>query len=172
MDWGCLPEPFPCSRKKLLRMKTTVLAPPTVPMSVPSPAPIDEASSQCPQYKGVPDFQRVQITGDYASGVGTSWLLPFHTGHPMVPACPSAVPSGKGVCTSCTAQSVPHKHLRVPCCIPGDPELNSLAGAVGCCTFPWDSQRRPGRAGCAPSVTSSLLAHSSESVHIQGSRKG
>ncbi|XP_005059467.1 PREDICTED: AMP deaminase 1 isoform X3 [Ficedula albicollis] len=55
-------------RKKLSRMKT-VLAPPTAPVSAPSPAAPDEASFTCPQYRAVPDFQRVQITGDYASGV-------------------------------------------------------------------------------------------------------
>ncbi|NXQ35025.1 AMPD1 deaminase, partial [Alaudala cheleensis] len=56
-------------RKKLTRMKTTVLAPPMAPGSGPSPAVTEEANSSCPQYQGVPDFQRVQITGDYASGV-------------------------------------------------------------------------------------------------------
>ncbi|XP_057231197.1 AMP deaminase 1 [Malurus melanocephalus] len=56
---------LPC-RKKLMRMKTTVLAVPAAPKSVPRPAVTD---STCPQYPNVPDFQRVQITGDYASGV-------------------------------------------------------------------------------------------------------
>ncbi|XP_062365799.1 AMP deaminase 1 isoform X1 [Cinclus cinclus] len=55
-------------RKKLLRMKT-VLAPSMAAVSVPRPAAADEANSTCPQYQTVPDFQRVQITGDYASGV-------------------------------------------------------------------------------------------------------
>ncbi|NXM95471.1 AMPD1 deaminase, partial [Sylvia borin] len=58
-------------RKKLIRMKTTtVLAPPTAPGSGPITAVIEEPTSTCPQYQTVPDFQRVQITGDYASGVG------------------------------------------------------------------------------------------------------
>uniref|UniRef100_A0A8C9NJH4 AMP deaminase n=1 Tax=Serinus canaria TaxID=9135 RepID=A0A8C9NJH4_SERCA len=60
-------------RKKLIRMKTmktTALAPPVAPGAVPSlPAATEEATSICPQYQAVPDFQRVQITGDYASGV-------------------------------------------------------------------------------------------------------
>ncbi|NXF24799.1 AMPD1 deaminase, partial [Rhodinocichla rosea] len=56
-------------RKKLIRMQTTVLAPPVAPGAVPSPAVTEEASSTCPQYQAVPHFQRVQITGDYASGV-------------------------------------------------------------------------------------------------------
>lgn len=74
--WGCLPEPF-CSRKKLIRMKTTTLAPPLAPGSGPSLAVIEEANSTSPQYQSVPDFQRVQISGDYASGVGTSMAAPF-----------------------------------------------------------------------------------------------
>ncbi|NXE38325.1 AMPD1 deaminase, partial [Ptilorrhoa leucosticta] len=59
------------SRKKLIHLhqKMTTLAMPVAPRSVPSQAVADEASSTCPQYQTVPDFQRVQITGDYASGV-------------------------------------------------------------------------------------------------------
>ncbi|XP_041278704.1 AMP deaminase 1 isoform X2 [Onychostruthus taczanowskii] len=58
-------------RKKLIRMKTTVLAPPRAPGAVPSLAAPEEASFTCPvpEYQTVPHFQRVQITGDYASGV-------------------------------------------------------------------------------------------------------
>lgn len=36
---------------------------------------IDEYISSSPTYQEVPDFQRVQITGDYASGVSCSWSL-------------------------------------------------------------------------------------------------
>lgn len=130
--WGCLPEPF-CSRKKLIRMKTTTLAPPLAPGSGPSLAVIEEANSTSPQYQSVPDFQRVQISGDYASGVGTSMAAPFPYWPPLwslpVPQqCPvthESVPMGKVSPSSVS------------------PELNSLAGAVGCCISPWDS---PGRA--------------------------
>nr|XP_030148015.3 AMP deaminase 1 isoform X2 [Taeniopygia guttata] len=55
-------------RKKLSRMKTTVVAPPMAPGAAASPA-VPDATFACPQYQTVPDFQRVQITGDYASGV-------------------------------------------------------------------------------------------------------
>lgn len=82
MDWGCFPEPF-CSRKKLIRMQTTVLAPPTAPGSGPRLAGPEEANSTCPQYQTVPDFQRVQITGDYASGVGTAMAAPFPDWPPL-----------------------------------------------------------------------------------------
>lgn len=82
LDWGCFPEPF-CSRKKLIRMQTTVLAPPTAPGSGPRLAGPEEANSTCPQYQTVPDFQRVQITGDYASGVGNSMAAPFPDWPPL-----------------------------------------------------------------------------------------
>lgn len=57
-------------------MQTTVLAPPVAPGAVPSLAVIEEATPTCPQYQSVPPFQRVQITGDYASGVGTARAAP------------------------------------------------------------------------------------------------
>ncbi|NXX26600.1 AMPD1 deaminase, partial [Nicator chloris] len=140
-------------RKKLIRMKTTVLAPPTAPGSAPSLAAPEDASSTCPQYQAVPDFQRVQITGDYASGVGTSMAAPFPDWPPL---CSLPVPQQCPV----TQESVPAAVGRVsPSSVCASPELIPLA--LGCCIFPWDSPGRPGRVGQAHSVTSSLLAHSS-----------
>lgn len=182
MGWGCLPEPFPRSRKKLIRMKTVALALSVAPRSGSSLAVTEEANSTCPQYQAVPDFQRVQITGDYASGVGTSMAAPF----PMLvtPSAPCLSLSSAqghrsvyqlqwGGCLP--AQSVPHKHLGVPCCIPGGSRAESLSRSCVCCTLPMGFGRK-GLAGRAVlSVTSSLLAHSSVclgSVHIQGSQNG
>lgn len=148
MEWGCLPEPFLRSRKKLIHLKTIALALPLAPRSVPSQAVTDEANSTCPQYQTVPDFQRVQITGDYASGVGTSMAAPFPCWSPLlVPACPSAVPSDTGVCTSCSGEGVSQLSLCLtsiwgcPAASLEDPELNSLARAVGCCTLPMGFSR-------------------------------
>lgn len=110
-------------------MQTTVLAPPTAPGSGPGLAAVpEEANFTCPQYQTVPHFQRVQITGDYASGVGTCMAAPF----PWPPLWSLPVPQQCPV----TQESVPvGKVSPSPVC--ASPELNSLAGAVGCCTSPW-----------------------------------
>ncbi|KFO82682.1 AMP deaminase 1, partial [Cuculus canorus] len=56
-------------RKRLLRLKTIALAVPVAHKSTTKLSTIDEVISASPLYQTVPDFQRVQITGDYASGV-------------------------------------------------------------------------------------------------------
>ncbi|KAM9217214.1 AMP deaminase 1 [Leptosomus discolor] len=56
-------------KKQLLRMKTIALAVPVAKQSITRLSTIDEVISTSPLYQTVPDFQRVQITGDYASGV-------------------------------------------------------------------------------------------------------
>ncbi|XP_051494936.1 AMP deaminase 1 isoform X2 [Apus apus] len=56
-------------RKRLLRLKTIALAVPVAQKSSTRLSTIEEAISASPLYQTVPDFQRVQITGDYASGV-------------------------------------------------------------------------------------------------------
>uniref|UniRef100_A0A8C4TNM9 AMP deaminase n=1 Tax=Falco tinnunculus TaxID=100819 RepID=A0A8C4TNM9_FALTI len=56
-------------RKRLLRLKTIALAVPVAQKSITSLSALDEVISTSPVYQTVPDFQRVQITGDYASGV-------------------------------------------------------------------------------------------------------
>lgn len=76
----------------MLRLKTIALALPVAQKSATKLSTIDEVISSCPLYQTVPDFQRVQITGDYASGVGTCMATPFPvlTATPPVPARPSA----------------------------------------------------------------------------------
>lgn len=77
-SWGCLPEAFlPGRKKRLLRLKTIALAVPVAQKSITRLSTIDEVISTSPVYQTVPDFQRVQITGDYASGVGTCMAIPF-----------------------------------------------------------------------------------------------
>ncbi|KAM9519868.1 AMP deaminase 1 [Guaruba guarouba] len=56
-------------KKRLFRMKTIALAVPVAQKSTTKLSAIEEVISTCPLYQTVPDFQRVQITGDYASGV-------------------------------------------------------------------------------------------------------
>ncbi|XP_069732313.1 AMP deaminase 1 isoform X1 [Phaenicophaeus curvirostris] len=56
-------------KKRLLRLKTIALAVPVAHKSTTKLSTIDEVISASPLYQTVPDFQRVQITGDYASGV-------------------------------------------------------------------------------------------------------
>ncbi|XP_067166839.1 AMP deaminase 1 isoform X2 [Apteryx mantelli] len=56
-------------KKRLLRLKTIALAVPVAQKSMTRLSTIDEVISTSPLYQTVPDFQRVQITGDYASGV-------------------------------------------------------------------------------------------------------
>uniref|UniRef100_A0A8C4TNR8 AMP deaminase n=1 Tax=Falco tinnunculus TaxID=100819 RepID=A0A8C4TNR8_FALTI len=60
---------LPGRRKRLLRLKTIALAVPVAQKSITSLSALDEVISTSPVYQTVPDFQRVQITGDYASGV-------------------------------------------------------------------------------------------------------
>uniref|UniRef100_A0A8C4JY14 Uncharacterized protein n=1 Tax=Dromaius novaehollandiae TaxID=8790 RepID=A0A8C4JY14_DRONO len=55
-------------KKRLLRLKTVALAVPVAQKSMTRLSTIDEVITS-PPYQAVPDFQRVQITGDYASGV-------------------------------------------------------------------------------------------------------
>ena len=75
---GCLPEAFlPGRKKRLLRLKTIALAVPVAHKSITRLSTIDEVISTSPLYQTVPDFQRVQITGDYASGVGTCMAIPL-----------------------------------------------------------------------------------------------
>ncbi|XP_010219515.1 PREDICTED: AMP deaminase 1 [Tinamus guttatus] len=56
-------------KKRLLRLKTVALAVPLAHKATSGLSTIDEVISTSPLYQAVPDFQRVQITGDYASGV-------------------------------------------------------------------------------------------------------
>ncbi|XP_062461664.1 AMP deaminase 1 isoform X3 [Pezoporus occidentalis] len=56
-------------KKRLFRMKTIALAVPVAHKSITKLSAIEEVISTSPLYQTVPDFQRVQITGDYASGV-------------------------------------------------------------------------------------------------------
>ncbi|NWS74403.1 AMPD1 deaminase, partial [Crotophaga sulcirostris] len=56
-------------KKRLLRLKTIALAVPVAHKSTTKLSTIDEVISASSLYQTVPDFQRVQITGDYASGV-------------------------------------------------------------------------------------------------------
>ncbi|NXP70867.1 AMPD1 deaminase, partial [Ramphastos sulfuratus] len=56
-------------KKRLLRSQTIAFAVPGALTSTTTVSTIDEVISTSPLYKTVPDFQRVQITGDYASGV-------------------------------------------------------------------------------------------------------
>uniref|UniRef100_A0A8C2YF39 AMP deaminase n=1 Tax=Coturnix japonica TaxID=93934 RepID=A0A8C2YF39_COTJA len=50
-------------------LKTIALAVPLIQKATTGLSTIEEVISTSPQYQSVPDFQRVQITGDYASGV-------------------------------------------------------------------------------------------------------
>ncbi|XP_009871170.1 PREDICTED: AMP deaminase 1, partial [Apaloderma vittatum] len=61
--------PIEKRKKRLLRMNTIALAVPVAQKSLTRLSTIDEVISTTPLYQTVPDFQRVQITGDYASGV-------------------------------------------------------------------------------------------------------
>uniref|UniRef100_A0A8C3RS36 AMP deaminase n=1 Tax=Chelydra serpentina TaxID=8475 RepID=A0A8C3RS36_CHESE len=56
-------------RKKRISLKTIALALPMTQTSATRLSTIDEFIAASPLYQAVPDFQRVQITGDYASGV-------------------------------------------------------------------------------------------------------
>ncbi|XP_015740668.1 AMP deaminase 1 isoform X2 [Coturnix japonica] len=56
-------------RKRMLSLKTIALAVPLIQKATTGLSTIEEVISTSPQYQSVPDFQRVQITGDYASGV-------------------------------------------------------------------------------------------------------
>lgn len=60
-------------------MKTIALAVPVAQKSVTKLSTIEDVISTSALYQTVPDFQRVQITGDYASGVGTCMAIPFPT---------------------------------------------------------------------------------------------
>ncbi|XP_075052400.1 AMP deaminase 1 isoform X2 [Mixophyes fleayi] len=53
-------------KKRLQRLKTIVVR---VPEAEQKQVAVEDAADSTPLYKTVPDFQRVQITGDYASGV-------------------------------------------------------------------------------------------------------
>lgn len=132
----------------MLSLKTIALAVPLAQKT--GLSTIDEIISTSPQYQSVPDFQRVQITGDYASGVGISWPFNF----PVLTATSSS---------PCLSLTSAHCHRR-PCkmrggslCFPAlhmsykhlmmfllcplqDPELNALTGVSGSAVyFPWDS---------------------------------
>lgn len=101
-SWGCLPEAFLPGRKKhLLSLKTIALAIPLAQKT--GLSTIDEVISTSPHYQSVPDFQRVQITGDYASGVGISWPFNFPMRLPphLVLACPSRVPTVTDIHARC-----------------------------------------------------------------------
>lgn len=65
----------------MLSLKTIALAVPLAQKTTTGLSTIDEVISTSPQYQSVPDFQRVQITGDYASGVGISWPFNFPALH-------------------------------------------------------------------------------------------
>ncbi|KAM9369444.1 AMP deaminase 1 [Phaethornis superciliosus] len=56
-------------RKRLFHLKTIALAIPVAQKSITRLSDIAEVISTSPMYQAVPHFQRVQITGDYASGV-------------------------------------------------------------------------------------------------------
>uniref|UniRef100_A0A8D0L4U3 AMP deaminase n=1 Tax=Sphenodon punctatus TaxID=8508 RepID=A0A8D0L4U3_SPHPU len=59
-------------KKRHLRLKTIALVVPVAGKSATKPlsmSTIDEVMSSTPLYQAVPEFQRVQITGDYAAGV-------------------------------------------------------------------------------------------------------
>ncbi|NXC15431.1 AMPD1 deaminase, partial [Corythaeola cristata] len=56
-------------KKHRLRLKTIALAVPVAQKSITRLSTIEEVISTSSLYQTVPDFQRVQITGDYASGV-------------------------------------------------------------------------------------------------------
>ncbi|XP_073176305.1 AMP deaminase 1 isoform X3 [Lepidochelys kempii] len=56
-------------RKKRISLKTIALALPMAHPSATRLSTIDEFIAASPLYQAVPDFQRVQISGDYASGV-------------------------------------------------------------------------------------------------------
>uniref|UniRef100_A0A8C2U567 AMP deaminase n=1 Tax=Coturnix japonica TaxID=93934 RepID=A0A8C2U567_COTJA len=60
---------LPGRRKRMLSLKTIALAVPLIQKATTGLSTIEEVISTSPQYQSVPDFQRVQITGDYASGV-------------------------------------------------------------------------------------------------------
>ncbi|XP_019369305.1 PREDICTED: AMP deaminase 1 [Gavialis gangeticus] len=59
----------PEKQKKRLRLKTIALVLPVAKMSSTKLSTIDEVMSTSPLYQAVPNFQRVQTTCDYASGV-------------------------------------------------------------------------------------------------------
>ncbi|VTJ92294.1 Hypothetical predicted protein, partial [Marmota monax] len=56
-------------KKRFQGRKTVNLSIPISETSSTKLSHIDECISSSPTYENVPDFQRVQITGDYASGV-------------------------------------------------------------------------------------------------------
>ncbi|TFJ98597.1 AMP deaminase 1 [Platysternon megacephalum] len=56
-------------RKKRISLKTIALALPLAKTSATKLSTIEEFIAASPLYQSVPDFQRVQISGDYASGV-------------------------------------------------------------------------------------------------------
>ncbi|XP_053249535.1 AMP deaminase 1 isoform X1 [Podarcis raffonei] len=56
-------------KKRLLRLKTIALLVPTAGKSSTKLSTLDEVISSSASYQAVPQFQRVQITGDYAAGV-------------------------------------------------------------------------------------------------------
>lgn len=123
-----MPEVFlPGRKKRLFRLKTIALALPVAQKSATKLSAIDEVISTSSLYQTVPDFQRVQITGDYASGVGTCMATPFPvlTATRPVPARPSvsqdSAPGAVGtVCVSRASDGA----LK-------DPTLNSSAGVHG-----------------------------------------
>lgn len=66
---------FKPRKKRFFGRKTINLSVPQSETSSTKMSQIDEYISSSPTYQEVPDFQRVQITGDYASGVSSSWSL-------------------------------------------------------------------------------------------------
>lgn len=66
---------FKPRKKRFSGRKMVSLAIPQSEASSTGMSQIDEYISSSPTYQQVPDFQRVQITGDYASGVSCSWTL-------------------------------------------------------------------------------------------------
>ena len=65
---------FKLRKRRFFGRKTISLSVPQTETSSTKLSLIDEYISSSPTYQTVPDFQRVQITGDYASGV--SCFLP------------------------------------------------------------------------------------------------
>lgn len=165
-SWGCLPEAFLPGRKKhLLSLKTIALAIPLAQKT--GLSTIDEVISTSPHYQSVPDFQRVQITGDYASGVGISWPFNFPMRLPphLVLACSlSSAHCHRHPCKMCgdslcfPALCMSYKHLMMFLLYPlQDSELNALTGVSGSAVyFPWDSLYMEGE-GDAHSVAHSCV---------------
>lgn len=67
---------FKPRKRRFFGRKTVNLSIPQSETSSTKMSHIDEYISSSPTYQTVPDFQRVQITGDYASGVSHSLVPP------------------------------------------------------------------------------------------------